>query len=124
MSNDYPPRTDAEPMVFASTFAAKTTAAPMTYGLVANDAVQITEAADDFAARYAAASDPATRTEAAITAKDAADRQRRRRTRPGGPGLGLCGLDLPHDPERLASVRGPACCLLAAANPRWRSLFP
>ncbi len=43
--SDYLPTRDTDLSVFANTFAARITAAPATYGLVANDAVQITEAA-------------------------------------------------------------------------------
>jgi hypothetical protein len=70
--SDYLPNKDADLMVFGNAFASKVTAAPATYGLVANDATAISAAAADFAAKYATAADEATRTAAAIVAKDAA----------------------------------------------------
>ena len=72
MSNDYIPTKDADLMVYANSFDGRTTADPALYGLVAGDAAQIHAAAQDFATKLALASDPGTRTEAAIASKDTA----------------------------------------------------
>lgn len=72
MTTDYLPRRDAELMVFANAFAQKIAADPAAYGLTAGDAAQLGAAAMDYAARYAIARNPATRTAAAVAAKDGA----------------------------------------------------
>jgi hypothetical protein len=71
MSN-YLPSKESELKVFAANFAALVTATPVTYGLVAGDATQISAAATDFATKYDLAFNPATRTAATIDAKNTA----------------------------------------------------
>ena len=56
-------------------FAARVLAAPNSYGLVAGDATQIDDAAQDFATKHSAVTAPLTRTKASITSKDNAKTQ-------------------------------------------------
>src|SRR5512141_2322551 len=56
---DYLPKRETELKAFALNFAAKTTATPSAYGLVANDATQISDAAQDFADKLDLATSPA-----------------------------------------------------------------
>ena len=70
--SDYLPKKESELNTFALNFATLVVATPATFGLVAGDATAIDEAAQDYAVKYELAFNPATRTEAAIAAKDAA----------------------------------------------------
>ena len=70
----YIPSKEADLKNFGLNFATLTVAAPATYGLVAGDATQIQEAAEDYAAKYDLAVNPATRIAANIDAKNSTRR--------------------------------------------------
>lgn len=72
MQAPYIPAPDALFALWLANFAALITATPTDYGLVSGDATVIQAVADDFAAAYALAINPATRTAPTIADKDTA----------------------------------------------------
>jgi hypothetical protein len=72
MRTDWVPSADADLDAFAVNFEQKITAFPATYGLLVGDATAFNTLADDFAAKLATATNPATRTSVAIAAKNTA----------------------------------------------------
>jgi hypothetical protein len=72
MSRDFIPRSDAELLEFITQFSTKISATPTAYGLTAGDATQLATAKTTYATAYAAATDPATRGQSTIFAKDTA----------------------------------------------------
>lgn len=72
MSSDFIPAKDGEALNFMQTFSAGITASVATYDLVAADATAIDAAVDAFAAAYAIATNPATRTSVSVNTKDEA----------------------------------------------------
>lgn len=72
MQAPYIPARNVDFAAWLANFSTKLTAAPVTYGLLAGDAVIVAAVAATYAAAYAAATTPATRTSATIAAADAA----------------------------------------------------
>jgi hypothetical protein len=68
----YIPSKEALLLAFATNFSTLITAVPATYGLTAPDAVAIAAVVNPFAAAYALATNPATRTTITIDTKDTA----------------------------------------------------
>jgi hypothetical protein len=68
MPSNYLPQPLPAFQAFAANFAAKTTAAPATYGLVAGDATTIATANTTFQAAYTTSTTPATRTKVTVQA--------------------------------------------------------
>lgn len=65
-----PPQKDQDLEVFSANFAAKITATPTAYGLVAADATAFTALNTDYVTKLATATTPATRTKSAVAAKN------------------------------------------------------
>lgn len=72
MAAPYIPPKDADLLAWGDNFADLITASPATYGLSAPDAVTVQGAQDDFAAALALATNPTTRTEVTVAAKNTA----------------------------------------------------
>ncbi len=68
---DFLPSKDADLLAWANSFSAKITATPVAYGLVAAQATAFSALLTTWSADLAVATDPATRTRAAIAAKNA-----------------------------------------------------
>jgi hypothetical protein len=70
MRTDWVPSADADLDAFCVNFETKITATPTTYGLVVGDATAFNTVADDFTAKLATATNPATRTSVAVASKN------------------------------------------------------
>src|SRR5689334_5298137 len=72
MTNEFPPRKDADLLQMAQDFSTKVTDAPTDWGYTSSQATQTAAAVASYASAYQAANDPATRTKAKIAAKKTA----------------------------------------------------
>src|SRR5690349_2888474 len=72
MPSSYLPAQDSALLTWMQTFAAGIAASPGLYQLMASDALAISSAGDGFAAAYAEAIDPGSRTPVSVNLKDTA----------------------------------------------------
>lgn len=70
MPADYIPSTDAGLLAWSANFSAQLTAAPTAVGLVAGDATAYAALHTDFSTKLTAATDPGTKTQATVAAKN------------------------------------------------------